>query len=54
MNIKDLTNGKKSYVAPSMKVVEIDGSVILAGSEKNGQTEGYRLNRQSLDDDDWE
>lgn len=55
MNIKNLTNGKKNYVAPSMKAAELEsGDILITGSEENGQTEGYRLNRQSLDDEDWE
>lgn len=53
MNIKNLTNEKKNNETPSVKVVEIESSVILAGSEKNGQTEGYGVNGQTLDDDDW-
>lgn len=53
MNIKNLTNEKKNYETPSVKVVEIESSVILAGSDKNGQTEGYGVSGQGLDEDDW-
>lgn len=53
MKVKDLINEKKNYEAPLMKVVEIESSVILAGSDKNGQTEGYGVSGQGLDEDDW-
>lgn len=46
-------NLKNLYICPTVRVVDIDGAEIICTSP-GSRTEGYGINAQSLDEDDWE
>lgn len=50
MNTKESENKKDMYKSPTVKVIVVSSEKIICTSG----TEGYGLNGQSLDDDDFE
>lgn len=52
MNTKDLNNMNQFYKSPSVRVIEIEGADIICTSP-GSNTEGYGINQNRLEDDDW-
>lgn len=52
MNTTDFSYMNQFYESPSVWVIEIEGADIICTSP-GSNTEGYGINQNSLDDDDW-